>query len=74
MIRIDVTQAEWRASFNALMYYAPGDPRDYSVIQKTLRVAFTNKEANVLMDALAERDTEADGTEDLFEKLTGRTT
>jgi hypothetical protein len=76
MIKITVTQGEEIAATDAAHGYHPSDVRDLYALGKIRQKlsagtwSFTDKEANVLMDALAESD--SGDAESLFEKLTGR--
>lgn len=80
MIRVTITSIEYDTAIRALDGYQPADGRNNPSLAKAReklhqadenkKISFTNKEANVLMDALMERDDEA--AETFFEKLTGR--
>jgi hypothetical protein len=80
VIRVLLTDGEYDAAVRVLGRYVPSDDRHWSYIaeikvklneaSEAKPVRFTNKEANVLMDALNE--SEDDAAETLSEKLTGR--
>lgn len=76
MITVTPTPGEREIAARAAHAYHPSDVRDLYALGKIRtklasgQSSFTNKEANVLMDALVEVD--EDDAETLFEKLTGR--
>jgi hypothetical protein len=86
VIVVAITSREYDVATKALDSYSPDDVRDHVALAKvrvklgdaneTKKIRFSNKEANVLMDALNECDPFDSGEEQtagvLSEKLTGR--